>query len=150
MKKFALTCMAFLPLLLFAGCTPPPEHSENEVTSMYVTVAGNKLEIELAENSSVDALVALLEEGDITFTAYENGGFEIYGDIGHALPTNNTSISAEVGDVLLYAGCNLCFFFGANSYSYTRIGKISGYSAAELRSLLRADEGRVSVTVSLK
>ena len=116
---------------------------------MYLTVNGNKLEVALAENSSVDALVGILKQGDVTFTADENGGFEIYGDIGHSLPTNNTHLTAQAGDVFLYAGRYLCFFFGSNSYSYTEIGKIKGYSASELRTLLGANQGSVQVTVSL-
>lgn len=126
------------------------EDDSEEITKMYITVNDNKLEITLANNSSADALVALLKRGDITFTATENGGFEIYGSIGQPLPTNNQQITAEVGDVLLYAGSYLCIFFGGNSYSYTRIGKINGYTMSELRSLLGADQASVQVTISLK
>ncbi len=130
---------------------PPSDEQpeQEEITEMYLTVNGNILEIALAENSSVDALVEILKEGDITFTADENGGFEMYGDIGRSLPTNNTQISAQAGDVLLYAGRYLCFFFGSNSYSYTNIGRINGYSASELRTLLGAAQGSVQVTISL-
>lgn len=120
-----------------------------EITKMYLTINGNKLEVALAENSSVDALVEILKQGDITFTAEENGNFEMYGDIGHSLTTNDKSISAQAGDIILYAGRYLCLFFGSNTYSYTQIGKINGYSASRLRTLLGADRGSIQVTVSL-
>ncbi len=131
---------------------PPPESEkpeQEEITKMFIAINGNKLEVTLAENSSVDALVEILKKGDITFTADENGNFEMYGDIGHSLPANNTHISAQAGDVILYAGRYLCLFFGNNSYSYTAIGKINGYSASELRTLLGAEQGSVQVTISL-
>lgn len=156
----AVFCVA---LTLFGGCvlsgsdgqagteqeTTDGNNDEKEITAMYVYVNGNKLKVELAKNSSADALVELLKSGDIVFTAYENGGFEIYGNIGHNLPTNNSQITAQAGDVILYAGNNICLFFGNNSWSYTRIGKINGYSADELRTLLGAGGGSVQVTLSL-
>ena len=164
MRKIFILFAAF-SLLLFAGCaqtvptddaplggteqiTPSDDHEE--ITKMFITVNGNKLEVELAQNSSVDELVTRLKNGDITFTASENGGFEIYGSIGPSLPTNNVRMTSEVGDVLLYAGNNICIFFGSNFYSYTRLGKINGYSAAELRTLVGAENGKVQVTISLK
>lgn len=122
---------------------------DKEITEMFIYVNGNKLTVTLEKNSSVDALVEILKQGDITYTSYPNG-FEIYGDIGHSLPTNDTRITSETGDVLLWARSNICIFFGNNSYSYTRIGKINGYSAAELRALLGAGQSSVQVTISLK
>lgn len=170
MRKFLIFLLA-ISLLLFAGCadnllpdntdssggtdqTTPSEDEENdentEITKMFLIVNGNKLEVTLAKNSSVDALIELLKRDDIKFTATENGGFEVYGSIGQTLPTNNTRITAEVGDVLLYAGNNICIFFGGNSYSYTRIGKINGYSASELKNLLVTEKGEIQITISLK
>lgn len=119
------------------------------ITNMYVTVAGNKLEVTLAENSSVDALVEILKQGDITYTADDYGGFEKVGDIGHTLPQNNTSVTTEAGDVILYQGRSICLYYDTNSWNFTRIGKINGYSASELRSLLGAGNGSIQVTISL-
>lgn len=151
--KFLALIICALSLCVFAAACSGGEEEENENREesgkMYLTVNENKLEVTLADNSSVNALVQILKVGDITFTAAENGNFEMYGDIGHSLPTNNTNISATAGDVILYSGKYLCLFFGSNSYSYTRIGKINGYSASELRTLLGADEGSVQVTISL-
>ena len=134
------------------GDTESGENNDTEesegITEMYITVNNNKLKVTLAENSTVDALVGLLKKGDITYTAHANN-FEIYGDIGHSLPTNNTQLTSAVGDVFLWAGDNVCIFFGNNSYSYTRIGKIEGYTAAQLKEML-APTSTVTVTISLK
>ena len=125
--------------------------SENkEITKMYVYINGNKLEVTLAKNSTVDALVELLRQGDITYTADDYGNFEKVGNIGHTLPRNDTQINTKAGDVILYQGNNICLYYGNNSWSFTRIGKIEGYSASELRTLLGAGQGNVQVTISLK
>lgn len=166
MKRLLIILSALVmsvALFHFAGCgascadgqsdtgqnTTAGGDEEKEITYMYITINGNKLEVTLADNSSVAALIEILKQGDITFTAEENGGFETYGDIGHTLPTNNAQITARAGDVILYSGKYICLFFGNNSWSYTRIGKINGYSASELRTLLGA-QGSVQVTLSLK
>ena len=120
-----------------------------EITEMYLYVNGEKLKVALADNSSVDALIEILKQGDITYTAYAND-FEIYGDIGHNLGTdNNAQMTSEPGDVLLYIGSNICIFYDSNSWSYTRIGKIESYSASQLKAIL-APSGSVQVTISLK
>ncbi|MCH5165054.1 MAG: hypothetical protein J1G01_01470 [Clostridiales bacterium] len=117
---------------------------------MYITINGNKLEVIFEKNTSVTALVELLKQGDISYTANDYGGFEKVGNIGHTLPRNDTSISTEPGDVILYQGNQLCLYYGYNSWSFTRIGKIKGYSESELRTLLGAGSGSVQVTLSLK
>ena len=129
---------------------PSDGNNESEVTKMYVTVYGNKLEITLESNSSVKALVELLKQGAITYTASDYGGFEKVGNIGHALPTNNSSITTQAGDVVLYQGNQICIMVGSNSWSYTRIGKIKGYSASELKKLLGiTGNDSAEVTLSL-
>ena len=124
--------------------------SQKEITTMYLLINGNKLEVTLAKNSSVDALIELLQQDDITYTADDYGGFEKVGGIGHTLPRNDTQIKTEAGDVILYQGNQICLFVGSNSWSYTRIGKINGYTVSELRNLLCAGEGSIQVTISLK
>ena len=158
MKKVAFLLILIFVLSVFVACDPKPNkggtqddgsQNEQEITKMYVTIYDNKLEVTLADNSSVNALVELLKRGDITYTANDYGGFEKVGDIGHSLPQNNTSIDTEAGDVILYQGRNICLYYGNNSWSFTRIGWIKGYSTTELRNLLGAGKGSTQVTLSL-
>lgn len=128
-----------------------PDDTENEeITKMYITVNGNKLEVTLAKNSAVDRLVEILQSGDIVYTADDYGGFEKVGGLGHFLPTSDTHITTQPGDIMLYLGNQIVIFYGSNSWSYTPLGKINGYSAAELAELLGAGQGRVQITISLK
>ena len=122
---------------------------QQEITEMYLTINGNKLKVTLAENSSVDALVQILKQGDIVYTADDYKDFEKVGALGHTLPTNNSQVTTQAGDVILYSGDQIVLFYGSNSWSYTRLGKIEGYSVAELRTLLGAGKGPVEVTISL-
>lgn len=135
-------------ITLYAGWSAGT--AEEQVTVMYITINGNKLEITLAQNSSVDALIGILKQHDITYIAQPYGGFEIVGNIGQSLPTNNSQITTQAGDVILYQGNSIVIFYGQNSWSYTRIGKINGYSASELKTLLGAESGSVEVRLSLR
>lgn len=123
--------------------------SQEVIKKMYISINGNKLEVTLIENSSVNALVEILKSGDITYTANDYGGFEKVGSLGYTLPKNNLQITAQAGDVILYSSNQIVLFYGSNSWSYTRLGKINGYSVLELCSLLGAGEGSVQITISL-
>lgn len=115
--------------------------------TMYLKINNNILSVDLESNSSAEALVDLLKEGDISYEAHDYGDFEKVGDFGHTLPENNRQITTEPGDVILYNGNNICIFYGSNSWSYTRLGKIRDINADELKTIL--GNGNVTLTFSL-
>ena len=117
---------------------------------MYVYIGENRLEVDLANNSSADALVGLLRKGDVSYSASDYGNFEKVGDIGYTLPRNDTQIAVSPGDVILYQGKSLCLYYGKNTYTFTKIGKINGYSESELKALLYAGQGAKEVRLSLR
>ena len=114
-----------------------------------ITIDGVTKEIELADNDATKALVGRLQEQSVTVTLNTNSNFEIWGPLGFSLPTSDEYINGQPGDVVLYSGSNICLFYGSNSYSYTRLGKISGLTARELKTFLKGGENNISVTLSL-
>ena len=116
----------------------PEENQDDEKTVilMYIYINENKLEAELAKNAATQALVEILEERDIIYTARDYGGFEKVGDTGIDFPTQNERITTTVGDIMLYNGNQIVIFYGQNTWSYTRLGRIEGYTANSLRQLL--------------
>ena len=116
---------------------------------MYITIGGRAASVTLADNSATQTLVAQLQVAPVTVTLNSSGGFEIWGALGFSLPTSNEQMTAMPGDVVLYNGSNICIFYGENSWSYTRLGKIDNLSADELREFLKAGESNISVTLSL-
>ena len=122
--------------------------SDKSVSTMNITINGKTVSCQLVENSSTRALLAQLEKGDITYEADDYGNFEKVGYIGFSLPQNNESITTTAGDVILYQGNNICLYYGSNSWSFTRLGKIEGMSKDELKTFLNAGGGSVKVTLS--
>ena len=115
---------------------------------MNITINGKTVSCQLVDNSSTRALLAQLEKGDITYEADDYGNFEKVGNIGISLPQNNESITTTAGDVILYQGNNICLYYGTNSWSFTRLGKIEGMSKDEIKTFLNAGCGSVKVKLS--
>jgi len=116
---------------------------------LFITIDGMTQPATLVENAATQTLVEKLKNGEVTMTLNSSGGFEIWGALGFSLPTSNEQINAQPGDIVLYNGSNICMFYGSNSWSYTRLGKIDGLSESELRTFLKAGESNISVTLSL-
>ena len=132
----------WLPTLNFA-------EKQTTMSKMYITIDGQAQAVTLVDNQATKTLVEKLQQAPVTVTLNSSGGFEIWGALGFSLPTNNEQINAQPGDVILYNGSNICIFYGTNSWSYTRLGKIDGLSESELRTFLKAGESNISVTLSL-
>ena len=74
------------------------------------------------------------------------GGFEQVGALGITLPRNDTRITTQPGDVLLYSGNQMVVFYGSNTWAYTRLGRISDKTQDELTKLL--SNGSVTITIT--
>ncbi len=122
--------------------------SQEETSMIYAHIGDNTLEILPADNSSAAALLELLAEKDITVDMQDYGGFEKVGSLGSSLPTNDENITTAAGDVILYQGNQITIYYSKNTWNFTRLGKVQGLSADELKAIL--GDGDVSVRFSLK
>jgi hypothetical protein len=145
--------MMLLAAMLLTCCSSDSEVNAQTNTAMteklYITIDGQAQAVTLVDNQATKTLVEKLQQAPVTVTLSSSGGFEIWGALGFSLPTNNEQINAQPGDVILYSGSNICIFYGTNSWSYTRLGKIDGLSESQLRTFLKAGESNISVTLSL-
>ena len=142
--------MMLLAAMLLTACSKNSEmKAQTMEQKMYITIDGQAQAVTLVDNQATKTLVEKLQQAPVTVTLNSSGGFEIWGALGFSLPTSNEQINAQPGDVILYNGSNICIFYGTNSWSYTRLGKIDGLSESELRTFLKAGEGNITVTLSL-
>ena len=86
------------------------------------------------KNDSVNELMEYAKNG-ITITMHQYGGFEQVGSIGKTITSNDSQITTNPGDVVLYSSNQIVIFFGTNSWSYTKLGHIN-MNQSELNSLL--------------
>ena len=116
--------------------------------TLHLTINGTELCVDWEENESAQALLGLVSDAPLTVRMSMYGGFEQVGSLGTALPRNDVRTTTQAGDIVLYSGDQIVVFYGSNTWSYTRLGKITDRSASELAELL--GNGDVSLTLSLK
>ena len=142
--------LLFLAVMLLTGCSKDSEVMAQIMTQkMYITIDNKTLSVELVDNAATQTLLTALQEGDITYEAHDYGGFEKVGALGRSLPTSDTQTTTQAGEVILYNGNQIVLFYGSNSWSYTRLGRIEYSTQAELESFLKAGQGNVTVKLSL-
>lgn len=146
-KAFVLDGAAGMPVQnvqTFRDLTPTPP-----VTPVLtLRVNGEPLTVTWEDNASTTALRELVKREPLTVSMTKYGGFEQVGPLGKSLPSKDTRITTEPGDVILYAGNQIVLFYGSNTWSYTRLGRIEGMSQAQLSRLLGSDP--VTVTISME
>ena len=114
--------------------------------NMIMTIGNTKVDVSWEDNDSVRELRELASSG-ITIQMSMYGGFEQVGSIGQSVTRNDKQTTTEPGDIVLYSGNQLVVFYGSNSWSYTRLGKIN-LSDEELENLL--GNGDVTITLSME
>ena len=113
-----------------------------------IQVGENCLEAVLAENSSAQALMEMLEKEPLRIHMQDYANMEKVGPIGRKLPTNDEYIHVSSGDLILYQSNSLVIYYDTNAWSFTRLGKIENADAKQLRSILGKKD--VDVVLSLK
>lgn len=126
--------------------TVPTDATEKkERTELMLKIADTEVTVEWEDNESVEALKQLVKDSPITIEMSMYGGFEQVGSIGSTLPTNDVQMKTHSGDIVLYQGNQMVIFYGSNSWSYTKLGKVANLSDKELKDLL--SNGNVTVTL---
>ncbi|HJD22716.1 MAG TPA: hypothetical protein H9694_01065 [Firmicutes bacterium] len=104
---------------------------ENNVMKMNVQVGGSTFTAVLEENAAVNALVEMMRQGPVSIPMRDYSGFEKVGPLGTSLPTSNSQTTTHAGDIVLYQGNQIVVFYGSNSWSYTRLGRIADLTGWE-------------------
>ena len=118
---------------------------EQETDTMVFKINGETVSVEWEDNESVEALMDLASIEPLSIQMSMYGGFEQVGSIGTSLPRNDVQTMTEAGDIVLYSGNQIVVFYGSNSWAYTRLGRITGKSKAEMTELL--GNGDVTITI---
>lgn len=112
---------------------------------LHVQIGEHTFKATLEDNVAVDAFAQMMKQAPVVMQMSEYGGFEKVGSLGQSLPTSNRQTTTQSGDIVLYNGNQIVIFYGSNSWSYTRLGRIDDLSG--WREVLGS--GAVTVTFSL-
>ena len=111
-------------------------------------IGNTSVSVDWENNNSVNALKELCKNKPLIINLHMYGGFEQVGSIGSSLPTNDKQMTTTSGDIVLYSSNQIVIFYGSNSWSYTKLGKITNKTDDELSELL--GKGNVTLTLSLE
>ena len=101
---------------------------ETESTSemkMNVQIGNKSFTATLEDNAATRELVEMMKEAPVSINMNDYGSFEKVGPLGRSLTTDNHQITTTAGDIVLYNGNQIVMFYGSNSWSYTKIGRIN-------------------------
>ena len=110
-------------------------------------IGDTPVQVEWEANESVEALKQLTAAGPLTIQMSMYGGFEQVGAIGTNLPRNDVQTVTNSGDIVLYSGNQIVVFYGSNSWSYTRLGRITDKTQSEMTALL--GNGNTTITIGM-
>ena len=116
--------------------------------TLQLVIGDTEVSVAWEENASVEALTEMVKIEPLTVQLSMYGGFEQVGPLGMSLPRNDVQTTTQAGDIVLYSGNQIVVFYGVNSWAYTRLGRITDKSAAELEELLGNDD--VTITLAWK
>ena len=122
---------------------------EIDTTMLVLTIDGTAVDVQWENNAAVVELYALAQNA-ITVNTSAYGGFEQVGSLPQSFSRSDVQMTAQPGDIVLYSGNQLVVFFGSNSWSYTKLGHISGLSADELAALLDKEQTVIELQIKSK
>lgn len=122
------------------------EEEEETGMKMNVEVNGTVFTAVLENNGAADALAEMMKDQPVTIQMRDYAGFEKVGPLGQNFPASDSRTTTQAGDIVLYQGNQIVIFYGSNTWSYTRLGKIEDLSGWE-EALGRGD---AAVTFSLE
>ena len=124
--------------------TEPAQETQGE--AMKAIINEKEISVDWEDNASVKELREITKTEPLRISLSMYGGFEQVGSIGRSIARDDSQMTTQPGDIVLYHGNQIVIFYGSNSWSYTRLGKIKGLSIEELKNLL----GNGNVELELK
>lgn len=149
MKKRLFFSLCVLLMCFLSACSnkalPEEIPQEDEEMKLQVQIGEHTFTATLEDNVAVDAFVGMMEEASVVIRMSDYSGFEKVGSLGTSLPSDNSQTTTKAGDIVLYNSSQIVIFYGSNSWSYTRIGKIDDLTGWEDA----LGSGDVTVTFSI-
>lgn len=101
------------------------EVQEEEAVTMKLYINDTEVPVVWENNAAVEALAAEAETGDIVVKMSMYGGNEQFGPLGKSYPASNRQVTTSNGDIVLFNNDQIVVFYGSNTWSYTRLGKMA-------------------------
>lgn len=118
-----------------------------EKVGMKLYINDTEVPVSWEDNDTIAELVEQAKLGDINVSMSMYSDNEQVGSLGRNYTSNDKQTTTHNGDIVLYNENSIVVFYGSNSWSYTRLGKmdIPEYEVVELLS-----NGDVELRISIE
>ena len=123
--------------------TPMIEPAETASLRMFVN--NEEIAVQWEDNDTVRELTDLAKDHEIVIQMSMYGGWEQVGPLGTSLSSQNSRITTQPGDIVLYSGNQIVVFYGPNTWEYTMLGHMENMTEDELTNLL----GNSDITLTI-
>jgi hypothetical protein len=153
MKRFAIIISFVLIIFTFSACSDTAKETktvtdsavestqtasevtqnETQATEMKIkiNVNGSTFSATLEDNAAAKEFYEIIKTEGLTVEMSDYSGFEKVGSLGRTLSANDVQTRTKSGDIVLYNSSQLVMFYGSNSWSYTRLGRIDNLNGWE-------------------
>ncbi len=142
--RFIVVVMFALAVMTGCGSGSSFQQEEGGTAAMQLRINDVPVAVEWEDNQSFKALQELLP---LTVEMHRYGGFEQVGELGQSLPRNDKRITTSPGDIVLYSGNQIVVFYGSNTWAYTKLGRITDKTPAQLSDMLGNSDAVISLSV---
>lgn len=112
---------------------------------LQMKIGDESVSVEWENNEAVAALLDHVENEPLKIETTNYEGFEQVGEIGISIPSDDKQLTTIPGDIVLYSDDKLVVFYGSNSWSYTKLGKITNKTESELKNMLEKENTTITL-----
>lgn len=129
MKRYLICLLTMLAILSLSACKEEKTETSNDKKDEDIIMKFYIDEVEIPvtweNNVSVKELCEQVVKKDIVveMTRYSNN--EQVGPLERSYSSNDSQMTTYNGDIVLYNNSNIVVFYGSNSWSYTKLGKMN-------------------------
>ena len=153
MKKVIIVISLALMIIILSACSTTPDGTETTSTTtneasqtasesitkesqetkmkVNISINGKTFSATLEDNEAANELYEIIKNDGLTIGMSDYSGFEKVGSLGRTLTANDKQTKTKAGDIVLYQSNQIVMFYGSNSWSYTRLGKIDDLNGWE-------------------
>ncbi len=134
-------------LLLFQACgkadstVASTEHKQTNISTeeqtrddkmiINIKINNSVFTATLEDNEAAKEFYEMIKNGSVIIEMSDYSGFEKVGPLGTNLTSDDKQTKTKKGDIVLYNSNQIVMFYGSNSWSYTRLGKVEDLNGWE-------------------
>lgn len=142
MKKYGITAILLAMIFLFSSCGAAGDAADG-TSEQNTELSGTSQFVKENKDMQEDGTAAETPDSSASGVSKDS---EKEAAMTMTIGDTPVQTTTSAGDIVLYSGDQIVVFYGSNSWAYTRLGKITDKTDAEMADLL--NKGDVTITIA--